>query len=135
MLTQIHYASDPDFRSSRREPRNIQKLTRQQMEAVRQSAALLILAGKPHAEIARTCQVSRAAISKWSSKLNRNESLARTPTTGRPPMLSAAQLERLKVEYRAHDFTIRQFTEVIFLLTDVKYHMDHVRKLVALWRT
>lgn len=134
MLTQIHYASDPDFRPSRREPRNLRKLTRQQMEAVRHSAAFMLLAGVSQADIARKYEVSRAAVSRWASKVKRNESLARTPTTGRPPMLSPTQIERLKVEYRSRSWTIRQFREVICLLTGVKYHADHVGKMMAAWR-
>ena len=109
-------------------------MTREELEARRMEAIPLLDAGVMQSIIARRFGVSRTSVTRWKQMRAKGDSLARHKTTGRPPRLTVADVEKFKI-YAPFGFhgTTEQFAQLIYLRTGVRYSSDHVGKLIHKW--
>ena len=110
------------------------RLTRAQMEERRLAAARLLRAGElAQAEIARQMGVSRAAVTQWKQRLDRDglSALRQRRSSGRPARLSEAQWDELltllqqgavAAGFETERWTLRRIGRVIARTFGVRYH-------------
>jgi transposase len=105
----------------------------------RRAMSLLEEEGHSQAEVARMVGSSRSSVCRWREAARRKDGLAAKPHPGRPRRLNAAQHRRLARELAkgatAHGFpndlwTASRATVVVRRLFGVKYHVEHVRKIL-----
>jgi len=110
-------------------------------EARRRQAWELKQQGWQQKDIAQALGVSDGAVSQWFSRVERDgeAALASHPPSGRKPKLTEAQRQQLPgllaQGAEAHGFrgavwTSRRIRDVIERYFGVRYHKDHVRKLL-----
>jgi len=111
------------------------------LETRRIEAARSLRAGLSQAEVARKVRVHRQSVSRWARELEESglRGLRRAERTGRPPGHSAAQLRELaralKRGPEAFGFTsglwtARRVRDLIAYRTGVRYHEDHVWRIL-----
>src|SRR3954452_15237465 len=110
------------------------RLTRAQLEERRLAAARLLRAGAlAPAEIARQMGVSRAAVTQWKQRLDRDglSALRQRRSSGRPARLSEAQWDELltllqqgavAAGFETERWTLRRIGRVIARTFGVRYH-------------
>jgi len=110
------------------------RLTRAQMEERRLAAARLLRAGElAQAEIARQMGVSRAAVTQWKQRLDRDglSALRQRRSSGRTARLSEAQWDQLvtllqqgavAAGFETERWTLRRIGRVIARTFGVRYH-------------
>jgi transposase len=117
------------------------KLTREQMEARRLLAGRLLLQGKGIREVAREVGSAKSSVSRWNVALQQGglAALRAKKAPGAKPRLTARQRERLarillcgprKSGYRNELWTCPRVGEVIERTFGVKYHPDHVWRIL-----
>jgi transposase len=117
-------------------------LTREQMEERRQEGGRLLQAGKlSQAEIARRLGVSRASVHAWAKKVETDgiRGLRRRKASGGPSKLSPEQKQRLKRllqsgalkrGFPTDRWTLRRVAELIEREFQVRYHPNHLHRLL-----
>ena len=111
------------------------------LERRRLSAARLLRQGFSQSEVARRVSVHRQSVSRWASELEQAgvPGLRRAKRGGRPPRLSAIQLRQLEQALKrgpeAFGFVsglwrARRVRELIEYRTGVRYHEDHVWRIL-----
>jgi transposase len=111
------------------------------LERRRLVASRLLRQGLSQSEVARRVGVHRQSVSRWARELEQSGvgGLRRAKRTGRPPKLSTAQLrdleQALKRGPEAFGFatglwTARRVRDLIECRTGVRYHEDHVWRLL-----
>src|SRR5581483_12034863 len=111
------------------------------LETRRMEAARLLRAGLSQAEVARRVGVHRQSVSRWARELAGSglRGLRKAERTGRPPRLSAAQLRDLEralkrgpeeFGFTSGLWTARRVRDLIEYRTGVRYHEDHVWRLL-----
>jgi transposase len=114
------------------------------MEGRRLQAVEGFKSGHALAAIARRLGVSRQAVWKWREAYRRRgrSALQRRPRSGRPPKLSCRQREQLLQSLAqgadAHGFptavwTTPRIASVIWRRFRVRYHPDHIGRLLHRW--
>jgi transposase len=117
------------------------KLTREQMEARRLLAGRLLLQGKRVSQVALETGAAKSSVSRWNTLLEKEgqEALRARKAPGATPRLTARQKKRLirillrgpcKSGYRTELWTCPRVAAVIERVFAVKYHPDHVRKIL-----
>jgi transposase len=110
-----------------------------ELERRRRHAVRLIHQGESPTAVARFLGVHRTTIYAWLRKEHQPGGLAARPRTGQPPRLSDARLARLEQLLlqgpRAHGWpndlwTCRRIAELIRRRFGVRYHPDHVGRLL-----
>ena len=106
----------------------------------RERAAKFFRDGLPQAEVARRCGVSRTTAMRWHRAwLKRGKRYLEPLTRGRPPLCSAAKLERIEKALllgpQAHGFstelwTLERIAQVIGRVGGVRYHPGHVWRIL-----
>jgi len=92
-------------------------------------------------EVARRVGVQRQSVSRWAGELEQSGvgGLRRAKRTGRPPKLSAAQLRDLEQALKRGPeacgfatglWTARRVRDLIESRTGVRYHEDHVWRIL-----
>ena len=115
--------------------------SREDMERRRLHVAEDFLAGRTkRGFIARKYGVSRTTASRWLRTLHAGESMARRKSSGRPPRLTAAQVEQAQSVFRSpageHGFrkwTCQALATWLEREFCVRYDADHVGKLILKW--
>lgn len=118
------------------------KGTPQELERRRRRAVALVNEGHTQIEAARMVGAHRNSVGEWvkAAREGGSEALAAKPIPGRPRRLTKAQHRRLEKILlrgaRAAGFpdeiwTARRVTEVIRREFGVRYHPDHVRKILV----
>jgi len=116
---------------------NQQDLAKRRLKAVRQ----VVRGERTQAEVAKQFAVSRQSVSRWVQEFKSRgaKGLRATKNTGRPSRLSPAQSARLEKMLlqgaRASGFpsdlwTCPRIAQVIERRFSVKYHVDHVCRLL-----
>src|ERR1700758_1400735 len=111
------------------------------LERRRMEAARLLSKGLSQSEVARAVGVHRQSVSRWTRELEQSgvRGLRQAKHTGRPPKLSSAQLRDLESALKrgpeAFGFTTglwtaRRVRDLIEYRTGVRYHEDHVWRLL-----
>jgi transposase len=111
------------------------------LEERRMEAARLLRAGLSQSEVARKIGVHRQSVSRWARDLEQSgvRGLRKAERTGRPAKLRAAQLRDLERALQrgpeAFGFTSGLWTatrvrELIEQRTGVRYHQDHVWRIL-----
>jgi len=74
------------------------KIDRVELERRRMRAARLLEKGLSEAEVARRVGAHRQSVNRWAQQVRKGgrQALRRSPRTGRPPQLSAADLRRIE---------------------------------------
>ena len=117
------------------------KLTREQMEARRLLAGRLLLQGNGISEVATKVGAAKSSVSRWNTALQRGglAALRARKAPGAKPRLAARQRKRLvrillrglrKSGYRNELWTCPRVGEVIERVFGVKYHPDHVWRIL-----
>jgi len=117
------------------------KLTREQMEARRLLAGRLLLQGKGVNEVAREVGAAKSSVSRWKAGLQRGglTALQARKAPGAKPRLAPRQRKRLvrillrgprKSGYRNELWTCSRVKEVIEREFGVRYHPDHVWRIL-----
>ena len=117
------------------------KLTRVQMEARRLLGARLLLQGRPVNQVAREIGAAKSSVSRWNAALREGglESLRARKAPGATPRLTARQKKQLvrillrgprKSGYATELWTCPRVAEVIARVFQVKYHPDHVWRIL-----
>lgn len=136
----MHSSSHPST-SSQLARTNGPRRDRVTLEARRRQAAKLFRQGLSQADVGRFLRVSRQSVSRWFEQWRQGGSgaLKRSPSTGRPARLTAAQLRRVERAllqgaraqgYPTELWTLRRVAEVIERATGVAYHQGHVWRLL-----
>ncbi len=113
----------------------------EKLEARRRRAAKMLAKGRGIREVARTIGAAPSSVKRWKDALEEggNNALKAKPHTGRPSRLSAKQrLHLLKIlqqgpraaNVRADQWTCRRVGTVIRRCFGVKYHPDHVSRIL-----
>lgn len=113
-----------------------------ELEAKRRIAGELLLQGKPVAEVARLVKASWSSVKRWKVAVERGglDAVAAKPHPGKPCRLSARQKQQLvriliqgplKSGYATDLWTCPRVAEVIERRFDVRYHVDHVWRLLS----
>ena len=117
-------------------------MTRLELEARRMQAIPDLDSSMMQAKIARRFGVSRTTVSRWKRARAQGSSLQRLPTPGRPPRLTPAHIEFCTKLYqigpRASGYnwerwTQVRFAKVIYDVSKIEFHPDHVGKLMHDW--
>lgn len=92
------------------------------------------------AEIARRFGVSRTTVSRWKLARAEGSALKQSPTPGRPPRLTPADVKALESLYAegpgivgATKWTQNSFAKLICFVAQIDFHPDHVGKLMRRW--
>jgi transposase len=115
------------------------------LEQRRLRAAGLLKRGVRPAEVARRLGVHRQSVGRWREQLERDgrAGLRKAGRAGRPPKLSAEQLLQLEEElvrgprawgYATELWTTQRVAEVIQRCFGVRYHRDHVGRVLGQMR-
>lgn len=116
--------------------RDFAALERRRMEAVR-----LLREGLSQSAVARAVGVHRQSVSRWARELGATgvRGLRKAARTGRPAKLSAAQLRDLEralergpeaCGFASGLWTARRVRDLIEYRTGVRYHEDHVWRIL-----
>ena len=116
--------------------------TQEQLEQRRLRALALVEEGHCDAEIARLLNTTRTSVGRWRKAARRRgpKALAAKPVSGRPPCLTPRQkrglVSRLLRGPLAHGFdtdlwTCPRIVELIETHYGVRYHVDHIPRLMA----
>ena len=119
-----------------------QKRNFDELQSRRLKAAGWFDKGLAPAEVARRCGVSCQSASRWQTAWEQGgkPALKKAPKAGRPARLTRQDLEKLKQSLKAgpaaHGFatelwTARRVAQVIEDTFGVKYHPDHVCRLLG----
>jgi transposase len=111
------------------------------LERRRMKAARLLRQRLSQSEVGRRVGVHRQSVSRWARELEQSgmRGLRRAQHRGRPPRLSAAQLRDLEQALKRGPevfgfvsglWTARRVRDLIEYLTGVRYHEDHVGRLL-----
>jgi len=103
--------------------------------------ARLLREGLSQSEVARRLGVHRQSVSRWAQELKRSgmRGLRKAGRTGRPPKLTPAQLRDLEralkrgpeaLGYASGLWTAGRVRELIEYRTGVRYHADHVWRIL-----
>jgi transposase len=112
------------------------------LERRRLKAARLLRRGLRPAEVARRVGVHRQSVGRWQERLEREglAGLKKAGRAGRPPKLTPEQLLQLEEElirgprawgYTTELWTTQRVAEVIRRRFGVRYHRDHVGRVLA----
>jgi transposase len=115
------------------------------LERRRLRAARLLRKGVHPAEVARRVGVHRQSVGRWKQQLDRAglAGLKKSGRAGRPPKLSAEQLLQLEEEllrgpracgYTTELWTTQRVADLIQRRFGVRYHRDHVGRVLAQMR-
>ena len=115
--------------------------TPEQLEARRMVAARLFALGKSHAEVAQACAVSLSAVTLWKRawKAQGSAGLVAKRHPGSPPLLAAADLQRLvklllagaqQAGFSSELWTCPRVAELIRQQFGITYHPAHVWKIL-----
>jgi transposase len=107
----------------------------------RMAAARLLRQGLSQSEVARRVGVHRQSVSRWARELKQSgvRGLRKAGRSGRPPKLSAAQLRDIEhalkggpeaLGYQTGLWTAGRVRELIEYRTGVRYHEDHVWRIL-----
>lgn len=107
----------------------------------REIAGQLLLEGKGVREVARIVSASPSSVKRWKDSLDSGglDSLKPKPHTGRSPRLSREQQRRLvsilvkgplAAGYATDQWTCPRIADVIEQHFEVRYHADHVRRIL-----
>lgn len=113
----------------------------EKLEARRRLAVALVDKGMSRAEVARLLGCDPSSVSRWCSARERggDDALKAKPASGRPPKLSAGQKQKLLqclVEgamahgYRTDLWTTKRVAQLVESQFGVRYHRDHVGRLL-----
>jgi putative transposase len=106
-------------------------MTREELETRRLEAAELLTDGVAQAEVARRKGVSRTTAWRWAAAIQAGRSLARRRTPGRPSRMTAEQVGGVRALWLTRPrWTTEAFAQAIGQAVGVKYHRDHVCKLI-----
>ncbi len=111
------------------------------LERRRLAAARLLRQGLSQSEVARRVDVHRQSVSRWARELEQSGmgGLRQAKRTGRPPRLNAAQLRDLEHALKRGPeacgfttglWTARRVRDLIEYRTGVRYHEDHVWRIL-----
>ena len=111
------------------------------LEARRLLAANMLAKGRGIREVARTIGAAPSSVKRWKDALEEGgrNALKAKPHTGRPSRLSAKQRQNLlqilqqgprAANVRADQWTCRRVGTVIRRCFGVKYHPDHVSRIL-----
>ena len=111
------------------------------LEARRMEAARLLRQGLSQSEVARAVGVHRQSVSRWARELEESgmRGLRKAERTGRPAKLSPAQLRDLEralkrgpeaFGFASGLWTARRVRDLIEYRTGVRYHEDHVWRIL-----
>ena len=111
------------------------------LEARRRLAASMLAKGRGIREVARKIGAAPSSVKRWKDALEEGgkNALKSKPHTGRPSRLSAAQRQSLlkilqqgprAANVRADQWTCRRVGTVIRRCFGVKYHPDHVSRIL-----
>lgn len=111
------------------------RMTRLELEARRLSIIPELDAGVSIGRIASRLDVSRTSVYRWKRARERGSALKRHKAPGRPPRLTATQIEACKAAYVGpiNRKTQNHFAVLIEKLTGVTYDPDHVGRLMHKW--
>src|SRR3990170_2305909 len=112
-----------------------------ELQARRLLAGQLLLEGRYVDEVAEIVAASESSVRRWRRAVEKGgiEALFAKPHPGRKPRLDAKQKQRLieillagprKAGYSTDLWTCRRVAEVIAKKFHVKYHPDHVAKML-----
>jgi transposase len=112
-----------------------------ELEARRRKAVALLQDGKSNTEVARLVGADLSSVKRWKRAVAAGglTVLAAKPNPGRPPKLSPAQRQELAAIVRAGPlaagfrtdlWTCKRVAEVIRQRFGIKYHPDHVGKIL-----
>jgi transposase len=112
-----------------------------ELEARRRQAVALLQDGKSNTEVARLVGADLSSVKRWKRAVASGglTVLAAKPNRGRSPKLSPAQRQELAAivcagplaaGFRTNLWTCRRVAEVIRQRFGVKYHPDHVGKIL-----
>ena len=113
----------------------------EKLEARRRLAASMLMKGRGIREVARTIGAAPSSVKRWKDALEEGgkNALKSKPHTGRPARLSAKQRQDLlhilnqgprAANLRADQWTCRRVGTVIRRSFGVKYHPDHVSRIL-----
>ena len=111
------------------------------LEARRRMAANLLAKGRGIREVARTIGAAPSSVKRWKDSLEQGgiNALKSKPHTGRPSRLSPKQRQHLlhilqqgprAANLRVDQWTCRRIGTVIRRYFGVKYHPDHVSRIL-----
>jgi transposase len=111
------------------------------LEARRRMAANLLAKGRGIREVARTIGAAPSSVKRWKDALKQGgkNALKAKPHTGRPSRLSPKQQQQLlnilkqgprAANLRADQWTCQRIGTVIRRYFGVKYHPDHVSRIL-----
>jgi transposase len=112
------------------------------LEKRRLQAARLLKKGLPQAEVARLVGVHRQSVSRWAAAIQSRGTagLKKAGRAGRKPLLQAQDWQRLEAGLQAGPqacgyptalWTSQRVARLIEAQTGIKYHPDHVCRLLA----
>jgi transposase len=113
----------------------------EKLEARRRLAASLLAKGRGIREVARTIGAAPSSVKRWKDALEQGgkNALKSKPHTGRPSRLSPSQRQHLlhilqqgprAANLRADQWTCSRIRTVIRRCFGVKYHPDHVSRIL-----
>ena len=113
----------------------------EKLEARRRLAANLLAKGRGIREVARTIGAAPSSVKRWKDALEQGgkNALKSKPHTGRPSRLSPTQRQHLlhilqqgprAAKMRTDQWTCRRIGTVIRRFFGVKYHPDHVSRIL-----
>jgi len=113
----------------------------EKLETRRRLAASMLAKGRGIREVARTIGAAPSSVKRWKDALKEGgkNALKAKPHTGRPSRLSAKQRQNLlqilqqgprAANVRADQWTCRRVGTVIRRCFGVKYHPDHVSRIL-----
>ena len=111
------------------------------LERRRMRALTLLKEGLPPVEVARQLRIDRRSVRRWRARYRRRgpSSLLARPAPGRPPKLNTARKRKLErtlgrgaraAGYPPDLWTYPRVAELIRRLWRVRYHVDHVGRLL-----
>jgi transposase len=115
------------------------KGTPAELERRRRRAVQLVNEGESPTQVARILGVRRGSLYRWRQLARTPDGLAAKPVPGPTPRLTEDQLRRLEILLRegAHRhgwrnqlWTAERVTRLIQRRFDVRFHPEHVRKLL-----
>jgi transposase len=121
-------------------------LTRDEMEARRLLAAVDFRAGRRQAWVAKKYGVTRTTASRWARSLRAGgkDALRKTKAPGRPFRISPGESAIIAAMFRSGPpkekglrrdrWTSAAFAEAIFARIGVRYHSDHVSRMMKRFR-
>ncbi len=107
------------------------KLSRVEMEAQRMRAAEMLKGGQGAVAVAKKLGVTKMAVYRWVWALRNGSDLRRTKAPGRPSRLTPGEVMQLRDLWKTQPrWTSKRFAKEIERSCGVKYHVDHVLRLM-----